>query len=97
MSLEALTITSAGGHTSAQFVPGANMVCCSLEHDGVEWLAQRRGVATYAEAGKTMGIPLLYPWANRLGRFGYQAAGKTVVLDETDPRIPRDSKGLPIH
>ena len=97
MSLEALTITSAGGHTSAQFVPGANMVCCSLEHDGVEWLAQRRGVATYAEAGKTMGIPLLYPWANRLGRFGYEAAGKTVVLDEADRRIPRDSKGLPIH
>ena len=96
-SLKTLTITSAGGRTNAQFVPAANMVCCSLEHDGVEWLAQRRGVATYAEAGKTMGIPLLYPWANRLSRFGYEAAGKTVVLDDADRRIPRDNQGLPIH
>jgi aldose 1-epimerase len=78
-------------------VPAANMVCCSLEHDGIERLAQRRGLATYAEAGKTMGIPLLYPWANRLRRFGYEAVGKTVVLDEADRRIPRDSQGLPIH
>jgi len=39
----------------------------------------------------------LYPWANRLARFGYEAAGKTVELRQDDPRIPRDSQGLPIH
>jgi aldose 1-epimerase len=65
--------------------------------DGVERLELRRGLATYAEAGKTMGIPLLYPWANRLGRFGYRAAGKEVTLDESDTRFGRDSQGLPIH
>jgi aldose 1-epimerase len=97
MGFETLTITSAGGRTEAQFVPAVNMVCCSLVHDGVERLELRRGLATYAQAGKTMGIPLLYPWANRLGRFGYRAAGKDVTLDEADERIPRDSEGLPIH
>ena len=97
MGFETLTITSAGGRTEAQFAPAANMVCCSLLHDGVERLELRRGLATYAEAGKTMGIPLLYPWANRLGRFGYCAAGQEVTLDESDERIPRDSEGLPIH
>jgi aldose 1-epimerase len=97
MGFETLTITSAGGRTEAQFVPAVNMVCCSLVHDGVERLELRRGLATYAQAGKTMGIPLLYPWANRLGRFGYRAAGKQVTLDESDERIPRDSEGLPIH
>jgi aldose 1-epimerase len=97
MSFETLTITSAGGRTEAQFVPAANMVCCSLVHDGVERLEMRRGLVTYAEAGKTMGIPLLYPWANRLSRFGYRAAGQRVALDESDERIGRDSQGLPIH
>ena len=97
MDYDTLTITSAGGRTEATFVPSANMVCCSLKHDGIELLELRRGLQIYAEAGKTMGIPLLYPWANRLERFGYEAAGKRVELSEDDARIPRDSQGLPIH
>src|SRR6516164_9146028 len=97
MTYETITITSAGGRTEARFAPAANMVCCSLRHDETELLELRRGLEMYAEAGKTMGIPLLYPWANRLARFGYEAAGKAVTLSEDDPRIPRDSMGLPIH
>jgi len=50
-----------------------------------------------AEQGKTMSFPLLYPWANRLARFGYRAAGKDVTLSEADYRLPRDDGGLPIH
>ena len=97
MDYETLRITSAGGRTEASFVPGLNMVCCSLRHDGTELLDLRRGLQMYADAGKTMGIPLLYPWANRLERFGYEAAGQAVQLSEDDARIPRDSQGLPIH
>ena len=85
------------GRTTAEFVPEANLVCCSLIVDGDELLERRRGVRAYAEQGKTMGIPLLYPWANRLARFGYRAAGREVTLSEDDARIPRDSDGLPIH
>jgi galactose mutarotase-like enzyme len=73
------------------------MLCCSFAVDGDEVLDPRRGVRAYAEQGKTMGIPLLYPWANRLERFGYQAAGKEVTLSSEDARIPRDDNGLPIH
>ena len=94
---DSITLTSADGSTTAEFVPDANLVCCSFAVDGVEWLERRRGVRAYAEQGKTMGIPLLYPWANRLARFGYSAAGREVVLSEDDTRIPRDSGGLPIH
>ncbi len=50
----------------ATFLPGAGMLCSSLRHRGEELLAQNRGVEAYVERGKTMGIPLLYPWANRL-------------------------------
>jgi len=95
--LDSITLTSADGSTTAEFVPDANLVCCSLAVDGVERLERRRGLRVYAEQGKTMGIPLLYPWANRLARFGYSAAGREVVLSEDDTRIPRDSAGLPIH
>jgi aldose 1-epimerase len=94
---ESITLTSADGTTNAEFVPEANLVCCSFTVDEHELLDQRRGVRSYAEQGKTMGIPLLYPWANRLARFGYRAAGKDVMLSEDDPRIPRDGGGLPIH
>jgi galactose mutarotase-like enzyme len=94
---ESITLTSTDGSTTAEFVPDANLVCCSLTVDGHELLDRRRGVRAYAEQGKTMGIPLLYPWANRLARFGYRAAGKEVTLSEQDSRIPRDGNGLPIH
>jgi aldose 1-epimerase len=94
---ESITLTSADGTTTAEFVPAANLLCCSFAVDGDELLDRRRGIRAYAGQGKTMGIPLLYPWANRLARFGYRAAGKDVTLSEDDSRIPRDGNGLPIH
>ena len=65
-------------HLAATFVPGAGMVCCSLTHRGEELLGQRRGVRVYAERGSTMGIPILHPWANRLGRLGFSKGGVEV-------------------
>ena len=63
---EAHTVTISSPELQATFVPGAAMLCSSLRHEGDELLAQRSGVHAYAEHGSTMGIPLLYPWANRL-------------------------------
>src|SRR5205814_1424897 len=45
----------------------------------------------------TMGIPLLYPWANRLSGFEYGAGGKSVALPRGGGLIPFDDAGLPIH
>ena len=81
----------------ATFVPGAGMLCCSLRHRGEELLAQNAGVAAYAEQGKTMGIPLLYPWANRLAAFDYSVAGRKVLVPHDPARIALDDNGLPIH
>ena len=81
----------------ATFVPGAGMLCCSLRHRGQELLAQNAGVAAYAERGKTMGIPLLYPWANRLAGFDYSVAGRQVQVPHDPDRIALDDNGLPIH
>lgn len=94
---ESITVASPDRSTAAEFVPEANMVCCSLRHDGLELLDAGEGVRAYAERGKTMGIPLLHPWANRLKGFRYRAAGRAVTLPRGDPRIPVDPGGLPIH
>jgi aldose 1-epimerase len=81
----------------ASFIPGAGMLCCSLRHRGEELLAQNAGVSAYAEQGKTMGIPLLYPWANRLAAFDYSVAGRKVLVPHDHARIALDDNGLPIH
>jgi aldose 1-epimerase len=89
------TITLAAGGLEAAFVPGAGMVCCSLRHDGEELLAQNDGLAEYAATGATMGIPLLHPWANRLGGWSYRALGRAV--DVRGAPVAVDEHGLPIH
>ncbi len=81
----------------ATFVPEAGMLCSSVRHRGDELLAQNAGVAAYAERGKTMGIPLLYPWANRLAAFHYTLAGRTVEVPHDPGLVALDANGLPIH
>ncbi len=81
----------------ATFLPGAGQLCCSLRHHGEELLTQNAGVDAYVERGKTMGIPLLYPWANRLAGFDYTLAGRTVVVPHDATRVALDDNGLPIH
>src|ERR1700744_6760865 len=94
---ETVGIVSEGGALKASFVPGANMLCHSLTHDGTQLLHAGRGVEAYAQRGRTVGIPLLHPWANRLSRPGYAAGGKEVTLPAPEGRYALDSNGLPIH
>jgi aldose 1-epimerase len=75
--MRTVAIRSREAPLQATFAPDAGMVCCSLRHDGAELLARRAGVRAYAERGSTMGIPLLYPWANRLAGFSYPDARGT--------------------
>jgi aldose 1-epimerase len=96
-SLESVCLIDKGAALEATFVPAAGMICCSLRHRGEELLAQNDGISAYAERGKTMGIPLLYPWANRLADFEYEVAGRTVAVPHDPGRIALDPNGLPIH
>ena len=82
---------------SAVYVPGAGMIATSLSDDGAELLGQRRGLEAYLTAGKTMGIPLLYPWANRLSAKTYEVDGDTVTLAPDAFGVRADNNGLPIH
>lgn len=44
-----------------------------------------------------MGIPILYPWANRLGANTYTAEDTTVTLTAGQHGVRADPNGLPIH
>jgi aldose 1-epimerase len=96
--LRALTLASpASGGVEAAFVPDAGMVGCSLRHRGEELLGQRRGLHAYLAERATMGIPLLYPWANRIARTRFAVAGRDVVIDPQATPLRLDSAGLPMH
>jgi len=94
---ETLTLRAPGGELEATFCPRAGMVGCSLRHGGEELLHLGAGLREYVETKATMGIPLLYPWANRLAAFGYEAAGRAVSLDRASPLVQLEEHGLPIH
>ena len=93
----ALTLSAPEHGMEASFVPGAGMVGCSLLHRGEELLGQRGGLATYVAERSTMGIPLLHPWANRLGARRFELAGREVDVDAAEPPASEDPNGLPIH
>ncbi len=92
-----MTLRDEQARLEATFLPGAGMLCSSLRHRGEELLAQNRGVEAYVERGKTMGIPLLYPWANRLAAFDYTVTGCSVAVPHDTTRVALDNRGLPIH
>jgi aldose 1-epimerase len=94
---EALTLASEEGGIEAAFVPAAGMVGCSLRHRGDELLGQRGGLRHYVAERSTMGIPLLYPWANRVSKRRFAVAGREIDLDSHPELLSLDPNGLPIH
>ncbi len=97
-AVPALTLASpALGGVEAAFAPGVGMVGCSLTHAGEELLGRRGGLERYRAERKTMGIPLLHPWANRLGSRRFALAGREVDLEGADLPLSFDAGGLPMH
>lgn len=95
--ISTVVLRDAEAQLQAAFAPRAGMVGCSLLHRGEELLGQRKGLRAYAETGSTMGVPLLHPWANRLGGLEYAVDGRQVRIDPDSPRVRADENGLPIH
>lgn len=83
---------------AATLVPGAGMVVASLRHRGDELLGQRGGLRAYVAHGRTFGIPVLHPWANRLGGDRWRFRGVAVEYAADAPLVHRDpATGLPLH
>jgi aldose 1-epimerase len=85
------------GDLEAIFWPEAGMLGASLRLRGVELLRRVDDLDAARSKGSTAGIPLLYPWANRLSSLQYRAAGRQVSLDASSPRLHFDDHKLPMH
>jgi aldose 1-epimerase len=85
------------GDLQAIFWPGSGMLGVSLRHRGAELLRRIDDLETAKSKGSTAGIPLLYPWANRLASLKYQAAGRDVVLNPSSSLLHFDDRHLPMH
>lgn len=85
------------GDLAATFLPGVGMTGVSLRHRGRERLHLRDGVGVL-RSGRTAGLPLLAPWANRLSQWSYEFGGVRVDLAGQSPPVRADAAtGLPIH
>jgi len=85
------------GELEAAFLPGRGMLGVSLRYRGEELLRRLENLEEAAAKGSTAGIPLLYPWANRLAGAQYRAAGREVAFRGSSPLLHCDDHGLPIH
>ncbi|MGZ4755494.1 MAG: aldose epimerase family protein [Acidimicrobiia bacterium] len=82
------------GDCEAVVLPSLGMLVPSFTHRGDELVALPGGLGA-SRAGHTTGIPLLYPWANRLARDRYRAGD--VEVDLRGLHLHTDDNGLPIH
>ncbi|HXX70033.1 MAG TPA: aldose 1-epimerase [Polyangiaceae bacterium] len=89
--------TLVAGDLKAVVWPGRGMLIASLRHRQAELLRRVEDLEAAAAGGKTAGVPLLYPWANRLSGLRYTAGGRQVTLDRASPLLHFDERGLPIH
>lgn len=74
----------------------AGCVATSWQVRGQEMLTLPVALADFVKSQKTGGIPLLYPYANRLRTDHFTVAGKTVDLSR-DAKLKRDANGFPMH
>ena len=91
------TLSISAGNLRADFWPASGLLGISLSHRGEELLRRLDNLEAAKSKGSTAGIPLLYPWANRLAALHYRAVGRDVNLDAASPFLHFDEKGLPIH
>jgi galactose mutarotase-like enzyme len=91
------TVTLSSGSLEAEFAPALGMAGVALRHRGEELLDRRAGLLAYARTGAVMGVPLLYPWANRLAGHEYLLDGRDIRLPPGPPLVHCEEHGLPIH
>jgi galactose mutarotase-like enzyme len=87
-------VTLVSGELEATFVPERNMLGASLQLRGEEFVALPGGLGAYSRL-HTTGLPLVAPWANRLGATSYRSGSVGVDLRGLD--LHTDGAGLPIH
>ncbi|WP_133501288.1 aldose 1-epimerase [Cognatilysobacter terrigena] len=91
------THTLAAGELLAVFRPEQGMICTSLKHRGQEILRRLDEMDEALATGMSIGIPLNYPYANRIRGTSYEFDGERVELDKASPWIMKDWNDTIIH
>ncbi|GAB6196102.1 aldose epimerase family protein [Lysobacter xanthus] len=91
------THTLAAGELLAVFRPEQGMLCTSLKHRGEEILRRVDEMDEALATGMSIGIPLNYPFANRLRGTSYDFDGREVHLDPASPWLMKDWNDIIIH
>lgn len=94
--MDARIIRCAKSQSQLAIQTDAGCVATSWQVRGQEMLALPVALAEFLQSQKTGGIPLLYPYANRLRADHFTAAGKAVDLSR-GAKLKRDANGFPMH
>ena len=94
MSPDAITLSTMRSRLTIE--PRGGCVATSWLVDGTEVLSLPAPLEAFLASARTGGIPLLYPWANRLRGDRFTTAGRAVDLARV-PDLKRDGNGLPMH
>ncbi|MBX3354476.1 MAG: aldose 1-epimerase [Phycisphaeraceae bacterium] len=81
---------------TARVAPGAGAALVSLAIAGREWLHLPEPLRRFLQGERTGGVPLLFPWANRLRTDRFRVLGRSIDLSHV-AGVHRDSAGLPMH
>lgn len=86
------------GETLFTVLPERGLTGVSLRHAGGEYLALPGGLDRLG-AGRTSGLPLMAPWANRLSSSTYRVGRVSVDVGPSlaDGSVCTDANGLPMH
>jgi aldose 1-epimerase len=95
--MDARRHTMRAGDLTASFLPERGMLGVSLTHRGDEILRLVEDLDAAAAEGRSVGVPINHPWANRLRSTRYAAAGHEVELDHENPLLLHDWNGTIIH
>jgi aldose 1-epimerase len=87
-------VTLSSDRLEATLLPELGMLGTSLRRAGEQYLSLPGGLGAWRR-GHTTGMPLLHPWANRLGAWSYRFGTATVRLPRE--RVQVEQHGLPIH
>ncbi len=91
-----ITLGCAGLRSALTIEPSFGCVATSWTINGEELLALPSPREEFLRSTRTGGIPLLYPYANRLRHDRFHCAGREVDLSR-ELSLKRDASGLPMH
>ena len=96
-SIETIRLTDSAHALEVSICPSVGNIASDFRVHGQPILMSPPALSKWHERPEHAGIPLLAPWAGRLGGDAYWANGKRYLLNGDAVEIHRDLGGLPIH